>query len=42
MLDAIIRTLWRLLVTRRRMLEWLSADRLAGMKATPRRVLRAM
>ena len=42
MLDAITRTLWRLLVSGRHMLEWVSADRLAGMKATPTRVLRSM
>ena len=42
MTDAIVRTLWRLLVTRKRMLEWISADRLAGLKRTPRHVLRSM
>ena len=42
MADAIARTLWRLLVSRRHLLEWVSADRLAGMKPTPGRVLRSM
>jgi cyclic beta-1,2-glucan synthetase len=42
MMDAIVRTLWRLLVTRRRLLEWVSADRLAGLKRTPTTVLRSM
>ena len=42
MLDAIGRTVWRLLVTRRRMLEWLPADRAAGIELTPARVVRAM
>ncbi|HET7696560.1 MAG TPA: glucoamylase family protein [Vicinamibacterales bacterium] len=42
MLDAIIRTLWRLLVTRRRLLEWVAADRFAGMSLTPAKVLRSM
>jgi cyclic beta-1,2-glucan synthetase len=42
MTDAIARTLWRLFVSRRRLLEWVSADRLSGMKATPGTVLRSM
>ncbi|MEO6349255.1 MAG: hypothetical protein ABIP53_01250, partial [Candidatus Limnocylindrales bacterium] len=42
MSDAIARTLWRVLVTRRHMLEWVSADRLAGLKRTPGIVLRSM
>jgi cyclic beta-1,2-glucan synthetase len=42
MLDAIGRTLWRLLVTRRRLLEWVSADRLAAVKLTRATVLRSM
>ena len=42
MLDAIIRTLWRLLVTRRRLLEWVAADRLAGVRLTPAKLLRSM
>jgi cyclic beta-1,2-glucan synthetase len=42
MLDAIGRTLWRLLVTRRRLLEWVAADRLAGMTLTRATVLRSM
>ena len=41
MTDAIARTLWRLLVSHRRMLEWVSADRLAGVKRTPAQVVRA-
>jgi cyclic beta-1,2-glucan synthetase len=42
MVDAIGRTLWRLLVTRRRLLEWIAADRLAGMRLTRAAVLRSM
>ena len=42
MLDAISRTLWRLLVTRRHLLEWVAADRVARMKSTLATVLRAM
>ena len=42
MTDAIVRTLWRLLVSRRLLLEWVSADRLAGLKPTPAVVARAM
>ncbi|HJR60006.1 MAG TPA: glucoamylase family protein [Vicinamibacterales bacterium] len=42
MVDAITRTLWRLLVTRRHLLEWVSADRLAGVKLTPATVVRSM
>jgi cyclic beta-1,2-glucan synthetase len=42
MLDAIGRTLVRLLVTRRHMLEWVTADRSAHVEATPRQVFRRM
>jgi cyclic beta-1,2-glucan synthetase len=42
MADAISRTTFRLLVTRRRMLEWISADRLAGVERTPSNVFRSM
>ena len=42
MLDAIVRTLWRLLVTRRHLLEWVAADRLARMKSNLATVLRSM
>ncbi len=42
MTDAIARTVWRLLITRRHLLEWVSADRLAGLKRTPGIVFRAM
>jgi cyclic beta-1,2-glucan synthetase len=42
MLDAIGRTLGRLLVTRRRMLEWVTADRSAHVEATPGDVFRRM
>jgi cellobiose phosphorylase len=42
MLDAIGRTLLRLLVTRRHMLEWVTADRSAQAEATGRGVLRQM
>ena len=42
MTDAIARTAWRLLVTRRHLLEWVSADRLARLKRTPSTVLRSM
>ncbi|CAN5514526.1 glucoamylase family protein [soil metagenome] len=42
MLDAIVRTLWRLLVTRRHLLEWVSADRSAGVTLTARVVTRRM
>ncbi len=42
MLDAIGRTLFRLLVTRRHMLEWVTADRSAQVEATGRGVLRQM
>ncbi len=42
MTDAIVRTLWRKLVTRKHLLEWVSADRLAGVKRTPATVIRSM
>jgi len=42
MLDAVGRTLVRLLITRRHMLEWVTADRSAQVEATPRGVLRRM
>jgi cyclic beta-1,2-glucan synthetase len=42
MLDAIGRTLARLFVTRRRMLEWVTADRSAHVEATPGDLLRRM
>jgi cyclic beta-1,2-glucan synthetase len=42
MLDAIARTLWRLLVTRRHLLEWVSAERLAAIRITGRAVMRSM
>jgi cyclic beta-1,2-glucan synthetase len=42
MLDAIARTLWRLIVSRRRLLEWVTADRFARMRLTPRIVMRRM
>ncbi|CAN5859897.1 glucoamylase family protein [soil metagenome] len=42
MLDAVVRTWWRVLVSRRRLLEWISADRLAGLRRTPLQVLRSM
>ena len=42
MLDAIARTVWRLLISRRNLLQWVSADRMAGLTHTPAQVLRAM
>ena len=42
MVDAIVRTLWRLLITRKHLLEWVSADRLAGVKRTAAVVMRSM
>ena len=42
MTDAIGRALWRILVSHRHMLQWVSADRLAGLKRTPVQVFRAM
>ncbi|HVJ26268.1 MAG TPA: hypothetical protein VM493_01960, partial [Vicinamibacterales bacterium] len=42
MTDAVVRTAWRVLVSRKRMLEWMTADRLAGVKRTPKQVLRSM
>ena len=42
MIDAVARTLWRVLVTRRHLLEWVSADRVAGVKRDWARVLRSM
>ncbi len=40
--DAVLRTAWRILFSRKRMLEWMTADRLAGLTRTPRHVLRSM
>ncbi len=42
MSDAIVRTVWRLLISHRGLLEWVSADRVAGVHRTPRTVLRSM
>jgi cyclic beta-1,2-glucan synthetase len=42
MTDAIVRTLWRLLVSRRNLLQWVSADRLAGVTHTSGQVARAL
>ena len=42
MADAIVRTLWRILVTRKHLLEWVSADRLTGVKRTPSTVIQSM
>jgi hypothetical protein len=42
MVDAIVRTLWRLLVTRRHLLEWVAADRMARMKSNVDTVVRSM
>jgi cyclic beta-1,2-glucan synthetase len=42
MADAIIRTLWRLFVTRRHLLEWVAADRLARTQSNLATVLGAM
>ena len=42
MADAVVRTLWRLLVTRKHLLEWVSADRLAGVKRTASVVVASM
>ena len=42
MTDAVTRALWRIFITRRHMLEWVSADRLAGVTRTPGVVLRSM
>ena len=42
MADAIVRTLWRLLISRRRRLEWVSADRVARLEPTSTEVLRRM
>ena len=42
MTDAIARTLWRLLVSHKPMLQWVSVDRLAGVKRTPAQVFRSM
>ena len=42
MADAIVRTLWRLLFRRKHLLEWVSADRLAGVKRTSATVIQAM
>jgi cyclic beta-1,2-glucan synthetase len=40
--DAIGRTLFRLLVSRRQLLEWVTADRFAGLTHTPSHVFRSM
>ncbi|CAN5718202.1 glucoamylase family protein [soil metagenome] len=42
MIDAIVRTSFRLLVSHRHLLEWMSADRLAGVTRTPSNVMRSM
>jgi cyclic beta-1,2-glucan synthetase len=42
MTDAVIRTVWRMLFTRRHLLQWISAERLARLDPTPLRVLRQM
>src|SRR6185436_19290657 len=42
MLDAIGHTLWRLLVTRRHMLDWVTANHSAYVEATPRGVFKRM
>jgi cyclic beta-1,2-glucan synthetase len=42
MTDAIVRTVWRLLVSHRNLLQWVSADRLAGVTHTPAQVARAL
>ena len=42
MADAIGRTLWRLLISGRRRLEWVSADRLAKLDPQPSQVVRQM
>ncbi|HEX6571425.1 MAG TPA: glucoamylase family protein, partial [Steroidobacteraceae bacterium] len=42
MADAVVRTLWRMLFTRRHLLEWVSADRLAKVKRTAPGVLLSM
>ena len=42
MTDAITRTLWRLLVSGRHRLEWVSADRLARFDPSPAQVARQM
>ena len=42
MTDAVVRTLWRMLFTRRHLLEWVSADRLAKVKRTAAGILLSM
>lgn len=42
MVDAIARTLWRLMVTRCRLLEWVSAEQIARRNLTPAEVTRQM
>jgi hypothetical protein len=42
MIDAIVRTLWRLSVSRRRLLEWVSADRSARVATDGHRRFRRM
>ncbi len=42
MLDAIVRTLWRLLFTRRRMLDWVTANHRVDVEATPRSLFKLM
>ena len=42
MLDGIGRTLWRLLVTHRRMLDWVTANHRVDVEATPRGIFRRM
>ena len=42
MADAIVRTAWRLVFSRRNLLQWVSAERLVGVTHTPAQVVRAM
>jgi cyclic beta-1,2-glucan synthetase len=42
MSDAVVRTLWRLLVSRRNLLQWVAAERVAGVSHTPAQVAAAM
>ncbi|MDQ3213341.1 MAG: hypothetical protein M3Q85_11755, partial [Acidobacteriota bacterium] len=42
MLDAVLRTIWRLTVSRRRLLQWVSAEQIARADPSPRQVARRM
>jgi cellobiose phosphorylase len=42
MIDAVVRACFRMLISHRHMLEWVSADRLAGIRRTQTNVMRSM